>query len=346
MTEKTLEQCVLFVRGWLSRIEAAARGEQMNADDLPPGFTLPPSVFLDRQQAQAQEASAAVASHINTLHTSAGTALQTLEQQRSELADKVASGQIKVMTANQASRAINTQTEPLKETLNRLANLHSVLLGEKEASLPRMPLYQYPMMWQEFADSLDKLETTVTTPDAAPPKPSSGSGPVAALKNMQRSDKIAIVAALVLSAFVVLIGYQYMYSWGRLHVNIEAADDNVFKVTFTNSYGDTVLLQAPYDGKGLQAGQLRHFGIFVEILKKDGSAESPDRLDSLWTYKDQPTHLYGPVLISPLSAEDVFLHLPSEEMTEDAVAIRITLYRAPHRRYAVKTIPLARASNT
>ena len=142
------------------------------------------------------------------------------------------------------------------------------------------------------------------------------------------------------SLFILTAGYIYMYVWGRLIVEVQPAGENQYRVRFTNSYGETVALNAPYDGTGLPVEDMRQFGIAVEVLDQNGGSKPVEQLERLWTYKDQPAHLYGPILISPLTVAELTLQVPDNVLSENPTALRLLLYQAPNSRCGMETIPL------
>lgn len=345
MAEITLEQRVALAAAWLRKAESLARGQEALAPgDLPPGYTLTEDAFILRQCTLARQAVEALEAAVQDERRARADAAAIAAYRRSKLPEQVASGTLDARSANTASAELAGRIARAQEDSGKYDALLRLLSGEEAAVAPNLPLFRYALTWREFQDAPGNVPETETAPPPRP-APTAKRSFVLYYRRLQRSDKIAIIAAVLISGFILTGGYLYMYSWGRLGIEVEPAGDHRYRVSFVNTYGETVALHAPYGGSGLPEENTPQFGVFVEVVDRDGRSRAVEQPERLWLYKDQPGHLYGPVLISPLSKAEFYLQVPADELGEAPVALRLILFKAPHRRSAMESIPLAEASS-
>jgi len=346
VAEITLEQRVALVAAWLQRAERLARGQTaLSPGDLPPGYTLTADAFILRQCTLARQAAEALEPVIQDARRAHADVAAMAAYKRSKLPEQVAKGTLDAKSANVVSAELAERIDRAREAAGHCEALLRLLAGEEEAAAPKLPLFQYALTWREFQEAPGAVAEPKEEPTTTvPPVETKGRSFVLYYRRLQRSDKIAIIAAILGSLFILTAGYLYMYVWGRLVIEVQPADDNRYRVSFTNSYGETVALNAPYDGTGLSVGDVRQFGVAVEILDQDGKSTPAAQLERLWTYKDQPAHLYGPILISPLTVAELTLQVPEDVLGENPAALRLILYQAPNSRCGMATISLNTAS--
>ena len=155
-----------------------------------------------------------------------------------------------------------------------------------------------------------------------------------------RSDRIALVLATLLSVCILTGGLLYMYVWGRLTVEIIPLDRQQYTVRFVNTYGEPIALQVPYDGTGLPDETPVLYGVSVALTDTARNEQAHESANVSWFYKDQPADLYGPILVPPVSSVELTLHIPPGEIPDGGASLRLVVYKAPHRRYAVKAITI------
>lgn len=342
MAEITLEQRVALVAAWLQRAERLARGQTaLSMGDLPPGYSLTAEAFILRQCTLARQAAEALESAVQDARRAHADTAAMAAYKRAKLPEQVAKGTLDAPSANAAAAELAERIDRAREAAGHCEALLRLLSGEVEATTPKLPLFQYALTWREFQEAPGAVAEPEEEPTAPwPPADRKGRSFVLYYRRLQRSDKIAIIAAILGSVFILTAGYLYMYVWGRLIVEVQHAGDNQYRVSFTNSYGETVSLNAPYDGTGLSVEDMRQFGIAVEVLDQDGRSKAVGQQENLWTYKDQPAHLYGPILISPLTVAELTLQIPEDVLGETPAALRLILYKAPNSRCGMETIPL------
>ncbi|HOC68778.1 MAG TPA: hypothetical protein PKO23_08200 [Candidatus Hydrogenedentes bacterium] len=343
MTDITLEQRTALVSAWLQKTEGVLRNAtRLGKDDLPPGYILSSAVFLNRQQELAGEAAGFLEAEIKALRRSHADTAAIASYKHMLASDRLGKETSPPASVNELILELARKIAAAKEEVERCDRLLRLLHGVEAGPRPTLPLYQYAQAWERFQRPVDAES------EAAP----SESKPLVGQVSMQprrifqwfggleRSDKAALSGAILLSIFILVSGYLYIHSWGRLHMDVETLENGMFRLVFSNSFGETVRLNAPHTITAAVLGALKEFGVSVEVEAHDGSVKPVDPLDAQWTYKDLPGHLYGPILIGPLSSEEVFLHISPEVLKEQATAIHITLYRSPRRKYAMKTISI------
>ncbi len=343
MADITLEQRIALVSGWLQKTEGILRNAtHLDEEDLPPGYLLAPAIFLNRQQELAGEAAAFLEAEIKALrrlHADAAAIASYKQKLASERPGKDMSPPASV---NEFILELARKISAAKEEVERCDRLLRLLHGMEAGPRPNLPLYQYAQAWERFRRPVD-AESEAPPPESKPRAGRVSVQPQRVLQwfvSLERSDKAALSGAILLSFFILISGYLYIHSWGRLHMDVETLGNGTFRLVFSNSFGETVRLNAPYASTSAFPGPLKEFGVSVEVEEREGSVTPVDTLDAQWTYKDQPGHLYGPILIGPLSSEEVSLQISHEVLKEQVKAIHITLYRSPRRKYAVKTISI------
>ncbi len=344
MTEITLEQRVLLVAGWFRKTERIIKGlEHLRDKDLPPGYVLPRERFLDRQRLLVNEAATSLENRIVELRLSYSDEAAIDTYKFSKVSEEAHATNVSPGSTSQTIGELSRKLTLLKEKKEQCDMLLRILHGEEETALPNLPLYQYALAWERFnradhsarSEDVEENKSGTVFRNAIRPQRA-----FETVKRMEHSDKIALAAAVLISVFILLGGYLYVYSWGRLHMDIQMATEGVFTITFTNSFGETVGLHAPHTGNRPPADTLKYFGVSVEASDKDGNTRILDEIDAHWIYKDQPGHLYGPIIISPLSSEEVSLHLSQRVLETPVNSLRIILYKSPNRPYASETISM------
>lgn len=341
MTEITLEQRVVLAVAWLCKAERLARGQDaLSAGDLPPGYTLAADDFIVRQCTLARQAIETLEAEIEALRRSHADAEAIASFKRSKLPARVADGKLNVRKANETAAELARSIAASKEAMEGCDALLREIRSEKTVIQPDLPLFQYALTWRDFQEDSTAVphEETATHTTTVTRSSSSSTGIVGYWRRMDRSDRIALALALLVSAFILTGGFFYMYVWGRLTVEIIPIDRQEYTVRFVNTYGEPIALQVPYDGSGLPDETPALYGVFTEITGASQDKSPLNPISSSWFFKDQPADLYGPILLSPVSSEELTLRISPGEIPEGDARLRLFIYKAPHRRYAVKTI--------
>lgn len=344
MAEITLEQRVVLAVAWLRKSKRLARGrDALSAGDLPPGYTLAADDFIVRQCTLARQATEALEAEIEELRRSHADAVAIASFKRSKLPERIVDGKLDARKANNASSELAVAISRAEEEINRCDALLGMIRDEDETVTPNLPLFQYALTWREFQESSPSTPENKETAPPEPPSPRPKS--IAAFwRRMDRSDRIALVLAALLSVCILTGGFLYMYVWGRLSVEIIPLDRYQYTVRFVNTYGEPLTLQVPYDGTGLPEETPALYGVSVTITDTARNNQPLESTNPTWLYKDQPADLYGPILVPPVSSVELTLHIPPGEIPEGSASLRLAIYRAPHKRYTVKTVEISEAS--
>lgn len=340
MAEITLEQRVVLAVAWLRKSERLARGQcALSAGDLPPGYTLTADDFILRQCTLARQATEALEAEIEKLRRSHADAAAIASFKRSKLPERIADGKLDARRANKMSAELAGAISKATEEIDRCEALLGMIRSEEETVTPNLPLFQYALSWREFQESSPSVPKNKKTapPENHLPRPKS----LAAFwRRMDRSDRIALILATLLSACILTGGFLYMYVWGRLTVEIIPVDRQQYTVRFVNTYGEPIALQVPYDGTGLPDETPVLYGVSVALTDTARNEQAHESANVSWFYKDQPADLYGPILVPPVSSVELTLHIPPGEIPDGGASLRLVVYKAPHRRYAVKAITI------
>jgi len=340
VTEENLEQQAILAVGWLRKAgRLAAPDASPDKSDLPPDAALSPREYALAQAVLARDAVEQLARKATEMRDRAEEQIKTALRRRENLAART-TGVKTAAAINAQARLISEQIEMRRREIARCDRLLRVLRGQEELPLPTLPLFNY-------AGALERLEHADAAPDTPPDSGATPPSPLhvrlcrAFMNRTDQSDRIALAIALLLCATVAAAGLYYVYNWGSIELEITPMDHGRIRVVCVNGTGDSILLNVPYDGGTLPLEQVVHYGILLEALDANGRATRPAAPETLWEYKDNPAHLYGPIVVGPFYAAELFLDFSSHPPDASATALRLTLFRAPLRKCKTYTVPLA-----
>ncbi len=199
MAEITLEQRVALVAAWLQRAERLARGQTaLSPGDLPPGYTLTADAFILRQCTLARQAAEALEPVIQDARRAHADVAAMAAYKRSKLPEQVAKGTLDAKSANVVSAELAERIDRAREAAGHCEALLRLLAGEEEAAAPKLPLFQYALTWREFQEAPGAVAEPKEEPTTTvPPVETKGRSFVLYYRRLQRSDKIAIIAAIL-----------------------------------------------------------------------------------------------------------------------------------------------------
>lgn len=344
MVDPSLEQQVLLALGW----QRAARGRAGDKTDLsiPPEAHDEPGRWLRGHQARARETLVQLEAQLHTLREATADKAQRAFRKRARLVERMGASRRSAREINAAAAPLTREFEACLEDARSCDRLLDMVRGDVQTPVPDLPLHRY----EEALERLRGREASqggvvdsgasASAGGAAAPSASMPARVAAFIyRRTDRSDRLALAVALPLAMAVVALGVYYMYSWGSITLEVDAAGEHRYQVACVNATAQPIMLYVPYDGKGLPRAELLHVGIALDLLDEAG-APIPVPHETAWTYKEQPAHLYGPIVVSPMSSAELQLDLAPYFTADRPHTVQWTLYKAPHRRHAVRRMPV------
>lgn len=340
MVNPSLERQVLLALGW----QKTARTVSPDAGGhFPPQAHSAPQAYLRSQQDRARESLEELDAQLCRLREAAADNAKIVFHKRARLVEDMGEQERPARDINAAAAPLTRQFEACLEDARTCDRLLGMIRGEVDTPTPALPLHRYQELFEKFRDAPDQAGVPHDATGAPRRTIQEGAAPIHAriaafvMRHTDRSDRIAMSVALILSITVFALGFYYVYSWGSVVLDIQPLGEHHYQVSCVNSSWQTIMLYAPYDKQGLPRAATPNVGIALELLDDDG-ADITFPLEAVWYYKEQPAHLYGPIVLGPMTRAELYLNLAPYVPAEDPYVLRLTLFRAPHRRHAVYTL--------
>ncbi|MGI6139904.1 MAG: hypothetical protein ACOYI9_12830 [Candidatus Hydrogenedentales bacterium] len=328
MTEIKLEQQIVFVRAWLQKAQRLhAEPERMSDRDLPPGSKIDITTFLERQYQLALEARENIKKAIEACRSSQEDTIAIASYRRLKLAEHIESGQMGAKEANKKASELSGDIDAATSKKQQCDFLLQQIHSEEPCTTPNLPLFQYPLRWRAFE------EEQAADPPSEKERPEVKSRPKDSGKafwnRLSPSDRIAVVAAILLSLCIVTGGFMYMYVWGKITLEVTALDRYNYSVRCINTYGEAIAFQAPYDGAALPRETPTVYGLSATLITKKGERKALPR--AVWYYKDLSADLYGSIFAPAVDFVELNLQLTPDEIPDEGGILRLTVFKAPKR---------------
>lgn len=338
--DTTLEQRAILAVGWLRKAGRLTAQKTISVEELPQGLEEPASAYIREQYALAHEAVDSLMLHVIEINDQAAEQIKACQRQRNEIAALAGAGKKTAAEANRDAHLLAEQTEADRAAIGQSEYLLRILRGQEEMPLPTLPLFKYAQALEGLEDGDVNTRSASQTNTSLPLRSKLFQG---FLRRTDRSDRIALSIAFILCFTVIATALYYVFFWGTVDIKVTPLEDASLQVLCTNSTWNSILLEAPYGGDGLPNEPVTHYGLLLELLDADGNTTRPLPLETLWRYKDNPAHLHGPIIIGPLFAAELDLDLKTYAQEAEITALRLTLFRAPNKKYKTFEVMLPEA---
>ncbi len=331
--DPSLERQVLLALGWLRTAQALTPDD---ADRLPPEALSAPEAYLESQRDRARDALNGLEARIEALRQEIADAARILYDKRVRLIERMSAEGRSAQDINRAAATLTRQFEDHLEQARTCDRLLGMIHGEIETPAPSLPLGRYEDVYRQLGEQTDVVAEDEEDDLSGELAPEKRPLPIHVarflLQRTDRTDRFALGIAAVLCAAVIVVGAWYILQWGHVELAIQALGENRYQLTCHNTTGHTVQLIVPYDKQGLPREPLAHFGLALDLRDNEGS-DIFFPIEAVWFHKELPAHLYGPVVIGPMSRAELYLDLSGCIAEDTPYVMELTLFNAPHEKY-------------